>query len=59
MSPWQSSDSFVFQLPNNYSQAWEGSNGEIIMNNDAGYNPNSDSNMPSGTTWTQMQSTHN
>jgi len=59
VSPWQSSDGSTCKLPNNYSQAWQGSDGEIIMNNDAGYNPNSDSSMPSGTTWTQMQPTHN
>ncbi len=29
------------------------------MNNDASYNPNSDSSLPSGTTWTPMQQTHN
>jgi hypothetical protein len=59
VSPWQSSDGSTYKLPSNYGQAWQGSDGEILMNNDPGYNPNSDSSMPSGTTWTQMQATHN
>ncbi len=59
VSPWQSSDGSTYKLPNDYSQAWQGTDGEILMNNDAGYNPNSDSSLPSGTTWTQMQPTHN
>jgi hypothetical protein len=59
VSPWQSSDGSTYKLPSNYGQAWQGSDGEILMNNDPGYNPNSDSSMPSGTSWTQMQPTHN
>jgi hypothetical protein len=59
VSPWQSSDGSTYKLPNDYNQAWQGSDGEILMNNDTGYNPNSDSSLPSGTTWTQMQPTHN
>lgn len=59
VSPWQSSDGSTYKLPTAYSNAWQGSDGQILMNNDASYNPNSDPNLPTGTTWTPMAQTHN
>jgi hypothetical protein len=53
VSPWKTSDGSAVKLPNAYGHAWEGANGEIIMNNDALYNPNSDPN--THTTWTPLQ----
>jgi len=58
VSPWKDSDGTTFKLPTQYGNAWSGANGEIIMNNDAGYNPNSDPNQAS-TTWTPMQQSQN
>jgi hypothetical protein len=58
VSPWKDSDGNTYKLPNEYGHAWSGANGEIIMNNDAGYNPNSDPNAGS-TSWTEMQPTQN
>jgi hypothetical protein len=54
VSPWKTSDGDSVKLPNKYGYAWEGANGEIIMNNDPQYNPNSDPNL-TPTQWTSMQ----
>ena len=53
VSPWRTSDGGSVKLPNQYGHAWEGADGEIIMSNDAQYNPNSDGN--THTTWTSME----
>jgi hypothetical protein len=58
VSPWKDSDGTTYKLPTEYGHAWSGANGEIIMNNDAGYNPNSDSSLES-TSWTPMEQTQN
>lgn len=34
-----------YELPSTYNTAWKGSNGEIILTNENGYNPNSDKNV--------------
>jgi len=54
VSPWKTTDGDSVKLPNKYGYAWEGANGEIIMNNDPQYNPNSDPNL-TPTQWTAMQ----
>jgi hypothetical protein len=59
VSPWQASDGTTYKLPTAYGHAWSGANGEIIMNNDPNYNPNSDPSLTSNTTWTPMEQTHN
>jgi hypothetical protein len=58
VSPWKDSDGTTYKLPTEYGHAWSGANGEIIMNNDAGYNPNSDSSL-TPTNWTPMEQTQN
>jgi hypothetical protein len=54
VSPWKTSDGSSVKLPTKYGYAWEGANGEIIMNNDPQYNPASDPNN-TPTQWTPMQ----
>lgn len=54
VSPWKDSNGDTYKLPNNYGHAWSGADGTIIMNNDAGYNPNSDPNL-TPTNWTPME----
>ena len=34
----------LYELPSTYSNAWKNGNGEIILCNETGYNPNSDAN---------------
>jgi len=51
VKPWKTTDGDSVKLPNKYGYAWEGANGEIIMNNDPQYNPNSDPNL-TPTQWT-------
>ncbi len=58
VSPWTSGDGTTYKLPTQYGHAWSGANGEIIMNNDPSYNPNSDPNQTS-TSWTPMEQTQN
>jgi hypothetical protein len=58
VSPWKASDGSTYKLPTAYSYAWQGADGNVIMNNDAGYNPNQDSSNES-TTWTPMQQNGN
>jgi hypothetical protein len=58
VSPWKTSDGTTYKLPTQYGNAWSGANGEIIMNNDPGYNPNSDPNL-TPTNWTPMQQAGN
>jgi hypothetical protein len=58
VSPWTSSDGSTVKLPTAYSYAWQGADGNVIMNNDAGYNPNQDPSNES-TTWTPMQQAGN
>ena len=59
VSPWKDSSGTTYKLPTQYGQAWSGADGTIIMNNDPGYNPNSDPNLKVNTTWTPMEQTHN
>ena len=54
VSPWKTSDGGAIKLPTQYGHAWEGTNGEILMNNDPRYDPNSDPNN-SRATWTRME----
>lgn len=54
VSPWKTSDGSSIKLPTQYGHAWEGTNGEILMNNDPLYNPNSDPNNAHAT-WTPME----
>jgi hypothetical protein len=58
VSPWKDSDGTTYKLPTQYGNAWSGADGQIIMNNDASYNPNSDPSL-TPTTWTPMQQTQN
>jgi hypothetical protein len=58
VSPWKTSDGSTYKLPTQYGNAWAGANGQIIMNNDSGYNPNSDPSL-TPTQWTPMEPTHN
>ncbi|UAY51278.1 hypothetical protein [Ferruginibacter albus] len=43
-------DGDVYELPANYNNAWKSGNGEVIMTNNTGYNPNEDMNV-SNQTW--------
>jgi hypothetical protein len=54
VSPWQTAGGGSVKLPTQYGIAWEGANGEIIMNDDPLYNPNSDPQR-NYTTWTRME----
>ncbi len=56
VSPWTASDGSTVKLPTTYGNAWQSTDGTIIMNNDNTYNPNADPNAGS-TTWTQLQQT--
>jgi hypothetical protein len=58
VSPWKTSDGSTYKLPTQYGQAWSSASGEILMNNDPGYNPNSDPSL-TPTQWTPMEPTHN
>jgi hypothetical protein len=58
VSPWKADDGTTYKLPTQYGNAWSGANGEIIMNNDPSYNPNSDPSL-TPTNWTPMQQTTN
>lgn len=58
VSPWKASDGSTYKLPTTYSNAWQGADGQVLMNNDASYNPNSDSSLPP-TNWTPMQQAGN
>jgi len=58
VSPWKTSDGSTYKLPTQYGHAWSSANGEIIMNNDPAYNPNSDPNL-TPSQWTQMEPTRN
>jgi len=58
VSPWQASDGTVYKLPTQYGNAWSGADGQIIMNNDPSYNPNSDPRL-TPTNWTPMAQTKN
>ncbi len=58
VSPWKTSDGSTYKLPTQYGQAWSSANGEILMNNEPGYNPNSDPTL-TPTQWTPMEPTHN
>jgi hypothetical protein len=59
VSPWKDSSGTTYKLPTQYGHAWAGADGTILMNNDPGYNPNSDPNVTGNTTWTPMEQTHN
>jgi hypothetical protein len=54
VSPWKGADGQTYKLPTTYGNAWQGADGTIIMNNDAGYNPNTDSSL-NPQNWTQLQ----
>jgi hypothetical protein len=54
VSPWKTSDGSEVKLPTQYGHAWEGADGQIIMNNDPLYNPASDPNN-TPTQWTPME----
>jgi hypothetical protein len=54
VSPWKTDDGSTVKLPSQYGYAWEGADGQIIMNNDPRYNPASDPNN-TPTQWTSMQ----
>jgi len=58
VSPWTSGDGSTYKLPTAYSCAWQGADGQFIMNNNAGYNPNQDPSLPP-TNWTPMQQAGN
>ena len=58
VSPWKDGDGTTYKLPTQYGHAWSGADGEIIMNNDPSYNPNSDSSL-NPTNWTPMEQTQN
>jgi hypothetical protein len=59
VSPWKDSSGTSYKLPTQYGHAWAGADGTILMNNDAGYNPNSDPSLANNTTWTPMEQSHN
>ncbi len=59
VSPWKDSNGTSYKLPTQYGQAWSGADGTILMNNDPGYNPNSDPTLKNNTTWTPMEQSHN
>jgi hypothetical protein len=54
VSPYRTGDGKTVKLPNKYGMAFEGANGEILLSNEPGYNPNSDPNQ-ARTTWTPLQ----
>ena len=54
VSPWKTADGGTVKLPSEYGQAWQGSNGEIHMNNDPLYDPNSDPGRNQAT-WTRIE----
>jgi hypothetical protein len=57
VSSWTSGNGTSCKLPTGYSYAWQSSNGQVVMNNNAGENPN---NEPGNTqTWTPMQQAGN
>jgi hypothetical protein len=58
VSPWKDSDGTTYKLPTEYGHAWSGADGQIIMNNDPGYNPNTDPSLTS-TSWTAMEQGQN
>jgi hypothetical protein len=58
VSPWKDDEGNTYKLPIDYSYAWEGADGEVIMSNDAGYRPQDDPNL-NPTQWSSMQPTHN
>ena len=58
VSPWKDSEGNSYKLPTAYSYAWTGSDGEIVMSNDAGYDPSRDPNS-TNTSWTPMQPSQN
>lgn len=58
VSPWTDSSGQTYKLPTTYGNAWSGADGQIIMNNDPSYNPNSDPNL-TPTNWTPMQQAGN
>jgi hypothetical protein len=58
VSPWKDGDGTTYKLPTQYGHAWSGADGEIIMNNDPSYNPNSDSSL-NPTNWTPMEQSQN
>jgi len=58
VSPWTASDGSTYKLPTAYGYAWQGADGQVIMNNNAGYNPNQDPSA-SSTNWTPMQQAGN
>jgi hypothetical protein len=58
VSPWQDGNGKTFKLPTQYGNAWQGADGRIIMNNDAGYDPNSDASL-TPTQWTRMKQAGN
>ncbi len=43
-----------YELPNTYNTAWKSGNGEIILSNQAGYNPNADQSV-SNQNWEEMK----
>jgi hypothetical protein len=58
VSPWKDNEGNSYKLPTQYSYAWSGADGQIIMSNDAGYNPNADPDL-TPTNWAPMQPSHN
>jgi hypothetical protein len=57
VSSWTGGNGTTYKLPTGYNYAWQSSNGGVVMNNNAGENPN---NEPGNTqTWTPMQQAGN
>ena len=53
VTPYNTPNGPPVELPNSYSNAWQGTNGQYIMTNDPNYNPAADpNNQQSG--WTQL-----
>ena len=44
VTPYKSTDGHVMKLPSGYTNAWENANGEVILTNTNGYDPNRELN---------------
>jgi hypothetical protein len=54
VTPYDTGDGKKVELPNGYTHAWIGENGNIIQTNDGLYNPNTDLDLGPHTGWKEM-----
>jgi hypothetical protein len=54
-TPWQEPDGSKVLLPSEYGHAWRDSSGQYIVTNDPQYDPNSDINLKSTSSWSSLE----